>query len=689
MKKLNADINKFCRESIDCLSFSSIKTGIKPLDKEMNGGLRPGLTVLGAVPGTGKSTLAYQIALNISSAGTPVLIYSLEMSRNQILAKLISRQTFKDSPDCAVSAIDILNSDLNRKFTASQWKAVENAASSVGRAGGNIHITESADHEISAAFISGEVKNFISENPGAQPVVIVDYLQILAPDPRHSANDKQATDDAIRTLSALASSCKISILLISSLNRTSYDKELTMMSFKETGSIEYSADMLIGMETASANGGKDGQRVISLKFLKQRYGRNDVSVELDYIPKFDCFEVHKPADLKQENGKSPETGSSFSSGIDDIITVQYLEKQSDQGDIAYDIEYIRDNGGKVMPEDPVKKRRAAVKLSKAYINPTKIAADIRNNNFNDGGTTRELLVGNAKREENVPADRKMTVKYRIRTPKDEKPEFTYFDFVVSDALYSIKRSREETPFSEPTFTLGEVVRLISGNSDKTVTETKKTAVRKSIGKLSRTFIEIDYTNEAKSRRLPLDQNGFAKIQGQLVRLRPTTRDDAFTFAGNMLLYEYAEAVNQMICYPTFLISKDIGNSTIESISIKHFLIKRLELIRNPNNSFQSHEISLHYLNHKDGQKESGLMPEIGICYNHYSVSSWNKKKHTVCETVTRQLDELKKEQYIFGYAIEGERAPEKIVLTSKTDKDKVYVASPWKQENGENSTETT
>ena len=72
-------------------------TGIPGLDRALNGGFVPGLTVLGATPSAGKTTLAVQIADNIVCAGHDVLFVTLEMEPREIFAKAVSRRTYINS----------------------------------------------------------------------------------------------------------------------------------------------------------------------------------------------------------------------------------------------------------------------------------------------------------------------------------------------------------------------------------------------------------------------------------------------------------------------------------------------------------------------------------------------------------------------------------------------------------------
>ena len=81
----------FTKEYVQKVSHGRVSTGFPGVDRSLNGGFSSGLYVLGAVPGLGKSTLALQIAHNVSKQGVPALYFALEMDRDWITAKSISR----------------------------------------------------------------------------------------------------------------------------------------------------------------------------------------------------------------------------------------------------------------------------------------------------------------------------------------------------------------------------------------------------------------------------------------------------------------------------------------------------------------------------------------------------------------------------------------------------------------------
>ena len=134
------------------------------------------------------------------------------------------------------------------------------------------------------------------KSTGNKPVIFIDYLQILAPhEPR--ATDKQNTDKSVFELKRLSRHYKIPIVAISSLNRENYSTAINMSAFKESGAVEYSSDVLLGLQLMGA-GKKDfnvdtekkkSPRKIELKVLKQRNGATGDSVYFDYFPLFNYF----------------------------------------------------------------------------------------------------------------------------------------------------------------------------------------------------------------------------------------------------------------------------------------------------------------------------------------------------------------------------------------------------------------
>ena len=85
------EIKSFCRYPIK-------KTGFRHLDEQLNGGIKSGLYVIGAIPSLGKTTFTLQLADNIARQGNKVIIFSLEQSRFELVSKAISRLTWEYKP---------------------------------------------------------------------------------------------------------------------------------------------------------------------------------------------------------------------------------------------------------------------------------------------------------------------------------------------------------------------------------------------------------------------------------------------------------------------------------------------------------------------------------------------------------------------------------------------------------------
>ncbi|MBR5328838.1 MAG: DNA primase, partial [Firmicutes bacterium] len=275
----------------------AISTGIPPLDKTLGGGLFPGLYILGAVSSLGKTTFLLQMAEYIAACGRDVMIFSLEMSRMELIAKGVSRETYLLADELeygkgdALSAREILQYDLCSEHRKTLFEAALPRFESHCR---HLFICEgdgrfSVDDMRDALYLH-------RRKTGRYPVVILDYLQILTPRDVN-ATDKQNTDRAVTDLKQLSRSLDVPVLAISSINRAGYRNAMELNAFKESGSIEYGADVLMGLEFRGV-GEKDFDleaakrnfpRKINLRILKNRSGESGALIPLEYYAKFNFF----------------------------------------------------------------------------------------------------------------------------------------------------------------------------------------------------------------------------------------------------------------------------------------------------------------------------------------------------------------------------------------------------------------
>lgn len=317
-----ADIER--RHNKDCVS-----TGFENLDEILDGGFYPGLYIIGAISSLGKTTFALQVADNAAKNGQDVLVFSLEMGKQELIAKSISRLSFQKCKSWG-SDLDFATTTrnlMNGKSLSSKERVdflnecIKGYSDYAGRIFYHIGIGDIGVEKIKAV-IARHIRI-----TGRKPLVIIDYLQIIAPfDMR--ATDKQNTDKAVVELKRASRDYDVPIFAISSFNRENYTSPVNIASFKESGAIEYTSDVLMalqfkGMDYLKKEDGKyedeksrtariiqlrneqeknaeipGKAQELQLKILKNRNGRKG-GIDLEFHPMFNCFEVPKK---KVENG---------------------------------------------------------------------------------------------------------------------------------------------------------------------------------------------------------------------------------------------------------------------------------------------------------------------------------------------------------------------------------------------------
>lgn len=276
-----------------------LATGFPRLDTALDGGLYEGLYVLGAVSSLGKTAFCMQIADQLARAGRDVLVFTLEMTAYELMARSISRETFQQDgtrgKQLAKTVRGILDGRRRAACTPQERAHLEQAEARYGDYAGHLWFRE-GDHETGLDFIRREVIRHIAET-GTPPVVLIDYLQIIAPVDVHFT-DKQNLDRTVCALKKLSRAHGLAILAISSFNRENYNTEATMAAFKESGGIDYSADVLLGLQARGAGSRtfnldeekRKDPRELELKILKNRSGALREPIPFRYYPAFSCFE---------------------------------------------------------------------------------------------------------------------------------------------------------------------------------------------------------------------------------------------------------------------------------------------------------------------------------------------------------------------------------------------------------------
>lgn len=160
-------------------------------------------------------------------------------------------------------------------------------------------IIEECDFSFNVDTIKNYVQDYIATT-NERPTIIIDYLQILAPS-NSKFTEKQQVDYNITSLKKISRDYKIPIIVISSFNRGNYSVNAGFEAFKESGGIEYTADVLFTMQLKILADEKQHTndeireakkkipREVQLVCLKNRNGKSNFVINFDFNPVFNAF----------------------------------------------------------------------------------------------------------------------------------------------------------------------------------------------------------------------------------------------------------------------------------------------------------------------------------------------------------------------------------------------------------------
>lgn len=285
----------------------------------------PALYVVGATPAAGKTTFCWQLLNQLSKQGESCIYCSYEMSAHEMYTKMLARETFYRNPKSTLTAADIRRGVESDDYgavifdLASQKNSITNMM--------ELH-NETVDDLLRLLRPHCEGKE-------KAPVVCIDYLQIIPPaDEKKLTTDKAKIDDIVRKLKDFQRETNTTFIVISSFNRGNYTQQAGFESFKESGNIEYSADVVWALQLDIVNHFRIGTgvseirnkieeatrtqpRKIQLKCLKNRLG-NKYDAYFDYYSAFDCFKVGVPSKFDDADDDDTDKNIDASSGEYDV-----------------------------------------------------------------------------------------------------------------------------------------------------------------------------------------------------------------------------------------------------------------------------------------------------------------------------------------------------------------------------------
>ena len=256
-----------------------ISTGLADLDRVTLGLNKSELILIAARPGMGKTSIALNMALHAAlNEHKTVAIFSLEMSREQLVMRLLSRAALVPSQNL-----------LTGQLSDQQWRDITDAATAISAT--DIRIDDNPTLTVSDM-------NAQCRRVANLGLVVIDYLQLMqSAGSGHTWSNEsrtQAVSDISRMLKIMAKELNVPVICLSQLSRANesrQDKRPMLSDLRESGAIEQDADVVIGLyRDGYYNKESENPNLAEAIILKNRKGQTG-TVELLWLPEYTSFSM--------------------------------------------------------------------------------------------------------------------------------------------------------------------------------------------------------------------------------------------------------------------------------------------------------------------------------------------------------------------------------------------------------------
>ena len=253
---------------------TGISTGFRDLDKKLAGLHPTNLIIIASRPGMGKSALALNMSQNVALNGNSVAIFSLEMSREEVVTRMLCAKGRIDSQKLRTGALN-----------EGDFTKLSNAAGALYTQ--NIFVDDSPG--LTVTEIRAKCRR-LRRNPGLD-LVVVDYLQLM--DGSGQENRQQEIAMISRSLKSLARELHVPIIALSQLNRgveSREDKRPRLGDLRESGAVEQDADvvMFIYRDEYYFPEKVESKGIAEVVISKHRQGGVG-KVDMTFLPEFTLF----------------------------------------------------------------------------------------------------------------------------------------------------------------------------------------------------------------------------------------------------------------------------------------------------------------------------------------------------------------------------------------------------------------
>ena len=256
-------------------NITGIPSFFADLDRMTSGWQPSDLIILAARPAMGKTSFGLNIALNAALKGKlAVAVFSLEMSREQLVQRLMSSEAMIDQHKLRTG-----------RLQEEEWVRLTKAAQPLSTA--QIYIDDTPS--ISILELRAKARRLKAER--GLDLVVVDYLQLMQIN-RRSENRQQEISEISRSLKALARELNIPVVAISQLSRAveqTHEKRPALSHLRESGALEQDADLVMFIYREDYyNPDTDKPGVAEIIIAKHRNGPTGV-IELGFVKEFTKF----------------------------------------------------------------------------------------------------------------------------------------------------------------------------------------------------------------------------------------------------------------------------------------------------------------------------------------------------------------------------------------------------------------
>lgn len=583
-------------------AFEPVSFGIDEIDKALDGGLYPGLTLIGGAPDMGQNDLLLTLAVtaarsNDEKQGIPVLLFSGEVTDDIIRLRLVSRETAdaaeqNDSPMKAVSTVLLVNGSGVQKQRYAD-KAREKLERECAE---NIYVVEGTNRDIMT-----ETGLFMKET-GKKPLVAVYGIKSFKRGGEAMTTETNMSD-LVSFLYGNSLCCAASCTLDKGRGES-----IDRLAFRDAGVSCVSADVLLavissfaakGSKASAAPEESSDTRHVALAVLKRSFGGISGSrIRLDFRPKYSYIAPHKERSEKTRK----------------FIFCRYNNSDLSNNRVFRSTTLVPDESEKFGIKWDDMTAEVTYRLYTDTGEPIKFGSE-------SGGN--RLI-------------------------------FDYFDLMLCDAVYTASGGKKRTKL-DLAFIYG-ILTGRRGRKESRVTDERLIPLMQSIARLALTKIKLeikkttgvsegDPVTVIERPLLPLDKaqtdalrecymeyrNERSKSFGELLNddrngekyidafINKVNKRRYISLTDEMPLFEFADKTGQIKSYPNelqYIPSKYRERSNENFLMVKHFLIKRLEWVRrhysDPSQNKRTHDIhNIWFLESSGTDRAAGLCSRIG------------------------------------------------------------------------------